>query len=92
MNIKSFYATVHGLVQGVAFRHYTRVTANRLNLSGWVRNLPNGAVEILAEGPEGQLKDLVTWIHRGPDFAQVDRVHIDWRKPVGQRGPFEVRF
>jgi acylphosphatase len=92
MTTKSFYATVHCRVQGVAFRHYTRLTANRLSLSGWVRNLPNGTVEMLAEGPEEQLEELATWIHRGPDFAQVDRVRIEWRKPVGGSGPFEVRF
>jgi acylphosphatase len=92
MDTKSFYATVHGRVQGVAFRHYTRLTANRLSLSGWVRNLPSGAVEILAEGPEKPLEDLAIWIHQGPDFARVDQVRIEWRKPVGQKGPFEVRF
>jgi acylphosphatase len=92
MDIKAFYATVHGLVQGVAFRHYTRITASRLHLSGWVRNLPNGAVEILAEGPTPQVEELAKWIQKGPAFARVDRVDMEWRKPLGQSGPFEVRF
>jgi acylphosphatase len=92
MNTKAFYANVHGMVQGVAFRYYTRMTANRLHLSGWVRNLPNGAVEILAEGPNQQLEELAKWIQKGPDFARVDRVDIEWREPLGHSGQFEVRF
>ena len=92
MDTHAFYAVVHGLVQGVAFRHYTRVTATRLNLSGFVRNLPNGSVEILAEGPKQPLEELARWIHRGPDYAQVERVDIEWCKPGGESGPFAIRF
>ncbi len=92
MNTKAFHATVHGLVQGVAFRYHTRATATRLHLSGWVRNLPKGAVEILAEGPPQQLKELATWLRKGPDFARVDRVDMEWQAPQGLSGSFEIRF
>ena len=92
MEKRAFTAIVHGLVQGVAFRHYTRATAARLNLSGFVRNLPNGSVEIEAEGPAGPLRELAEWIHHGPDYARVERVDMEWHDPRGQSGPFTVRY
>ena len=92
MEARAFTAIVHGLVQGVAFRHHTRVVAARLNLSGFVRNLPNGSVEIAAEGPKEPLEELAEWIHHGPDYARVERVDLEWCEPRGQKGPFTIRF
>ncbi len=92
METLAFNAIVPGLVQGVAFRHHTRTTAARLNLSGFVRNLPNGSVEIEAEGLSGPLQELAEWIHRGPDYARVERVDMEWCEPRGQSGPFTVRY
>ena len=89
---KAFYAIVHGLVQGVAFRHHTRVTANELGLSGWVRNLPNGTVELTAEGEETALQKLADWLEHGPRYARVDEVRLSWQEPTGLEGPFQIRF
>ena len=65
---------VHGRVQGVAFRAATQRTAIRLRVAGWVRNLPDGSVEILAQGSPLAIDELIAWCHQGPPAARVDRV------------------
>jgi acylphosphatase len=66
--------TVKGKVQGVFFRQTTKEVATRLGLTGEVRNLPNGDVNIIASGKEEQLRLLTVWCHRGPEKAKVDSV------------------
>ncbi len=63
---------IRGRVQGVWFRGATREKALSLGLSGWVRNLPDGSVEALAQGPAWAVEDLATWCRRGPSGARVD--------------------
>ncbi len=70
-------ATVHGLVQGVSFRWYTRQEAERLGLVGWVRNQDDGTVLLEAQGPEEDVEELLAWVHHGPTHARVTRVDID---------------
>ena len=65
---------IHGKVQGVYFRHSTRLQAQRLSLTGYAQNLPDGTVEVLAHGAAGAVEELHRWLHRGPDGARVDRV------------------
>ncbi len=65
---------VSGRVQGVAFRQSTRQTARRLELSGWVRNLPDGRVEVWAQGPETRVEKLLDWLWLGPPDARVTGV------------------
>jgi acylphosphatase len=65
---------VSGKVQGVYFRHSTRVEAKRLSLRGSVRNLPDGSVEVLAQGTPLAIEALRLWLHRGPALARVDVV------------------
>jgi acylphosphatase len=67
---------VHGLVQGVAFRHHTCQRALELGVTGWVRNLPDGSVEGLFEGDEADVKALVDWCRSGPPAARVDRLDV----------------
>jgi acylphosphatase len=67
---------VHGLVQGVAFRHYTCRRAMELGVTGWVRNLPDGSVEGLFEGDETAVKALVEWCRSGPPAARVERLDL----------------
>ena len=68
------HVRITGVVQGVGFRWFARERARRLGLAGWVRNLPDGSVEVLAEGPPGQLDLLLGELHRGPSGAQVTDV------------------
>ncbi len=75
MNIRNG-VIVHGLVQGVSFRHYTRRRALELGVTGWVRNLPDGTVEGLFEGNRSAVQALVEWCRSGPTAARVDRLDI----------------
>ena len=65
---------VHGLVQGVAFRANACERARELGLVGWVRNLPNGEVEVLAAGDDALLDTFERWLWQGPELARVTRV------------------
>jgi len=71
---------ISGLVQGVSFRWFTQSEARRRGIGGWVRNIGNSQVEVLAEGEKDDILDLVqTFEHRHP-FARVDKVDISWDK------------
>jgi acylphosphatase len=65
---------ITGTVQGVCFRHCTRVEAERLTLKGYARNLPDGSVEVLAQGAAAAVAELHRWLHRGPRSARVEAV------------------
>ncbi len=65
---------VHGRVQGVGFRWFVWKTAEHLGLGGLARNLPDGSVEVVAEGPRPALEQLAQALQRGPPLAQVERV------------------
>ncbi len=77
---------VHGRVQGVAFRHHTCQRALELGVTGWVRNLPDGAVEGIFEGDEAAVATLVEWCRSGPPAARVDRLEV---RDGDYRGEFE---
>jgi acylphosphatase len=68
---------VKGKVQGVYFRQRTLETASQLDITGTVRNLGNGDVEIIATGTEQQLQTLIEWCHHGPSRAKVEKIIID---------------
>lgn len=65
---------VFGKVQGVFFRHSTRLEGERLHIRGTARNLSDGSVEVIASGPPQALEDLRSWLSRGPVKARVERV------------------
>ena len=67
---------VSGRVQGVFYRASTQDTARRLGLTGWVRNLADGRVELVACGPEGKLAELERWLWQGPPNAEVVSVEV----------------
>jgi len=83
-------ARVHGLVQGVFFRHFTRSTAQELGLSGTVANCPDGTVFVVAEGPQESLDRLLDWLKRGPELARVERVDVQWSQPSGPQSGFAI--
>lgn len=85
------HLVVSGLVQGVAFRMSAADEARRLGLAGWVRNLPDGRVEVEAEGARDALLRLVRFCERGPPAARVDSVDVDWAPFGGDLGPFAAR-
>ncbi len=85
------HAIVSGIVQGVNFRYYTRREAQRLLLTGWVRNNPDGTVEVIAEGPRPRLERLLAFLQSGPPAARVTGVTITWQRARGEFSAFEIR-
>jgi acylphosphatase len=82
---------VSGTVQGVFFRVRTRDTAERLGLSGWVRNLPDGRVEATFQGDRDAVSQAVDFCRQGPEHAHVDDVEVEWAEPADDLAGFDVR-
>lgn len=82
---------VSGRVQGVWYRQSTVERAQALGLSGWVRNLPDGRVEVVAEGAPDAVDQLVAFCHEGPPLARVEGVELAAETPTGEFGTFEAR-
>jgi len=91
-DLASFIATVHGRVQGVFFRAFVNRQARALDLTGYVRNLPNGAVEVRAEGNRQQLEKLTDYLRVGPHGASVKDITITWSEYTGNYTDFDVIF
>lgn len=89
--MKRVHLFVSGRVQGVFFRAHTRDLARRLGLKGFVRNLPDGRVEVVAEGPEEKLQELIEFCRHGPPLAHVTGTEIHWEEPTGEFRDFLVR-
>lgn len=83
---------VEGRVQGVCFRYECRHLAAQLGLRGWVKNLDDGGVEIVAEGEKDAVDRLAVWSRRGPLGAHVTACRIVAEPPTGEFDSFEVRF
>lgn len=90
--MKRIEASVYGLVQGVSFRQYTQQEAQRLGLTGWVKNEPDRTVRVLAEGAESALQKLVDWLHVGSPYGRVDKVAVNWAEATAEFDRFEVRW
>jgi acylphosphatase len=83
-------AVVRGRVQGVGFREFTRRHAAALGLCGWVRNRPDGSVELEAEGPRSALDELLRQVRTGPRLSHVEAVDAAWQWATGEDGWFRV--
>ncbi len=81
---------ITGEVQRVAYRTYTQESATELGLVGYVRNLSDGSVEVVAQGSPDLLKDFVEYLHEGSLMAKVDSVAVDWRSPRKTFSEFSV--
>lgn len=85
------HVLVSGEVQGVFFRESTRKFACDLGVAGWVRNLPSGMVEVVAEGRKPLLDRLVEFCQKGPDAAKVGETLVEWEKYIGDLQGFCVK-
>jgi len=81
---------VSGKVQGVFYRANTQETAREAGVDGWVKNLGDGRVEAVFEGPEDAVESMVEWCHEGSPRARVDDVSVEYGDPDGIEG-FEIR-
>lgn len=86
------HVLIDGRVQGVFFRASTRDEARARGLAGWARNLPDGRVEALFEGDKRIVEDMVTWCHKGPPYAYVDRVEVEWQAYQGDLTDFRIVY
>ncbi len=82
---------VTGRVQGVGYRYFAQERAVAHGLNGWVRNLPDGHVEIHVEGMRNAIEHFTQTLRQGPPLARVDRVKVDWETPAHQFATFEIR-
>jgi acylphosphatase len=83
-------AIISGVVQNVRYRVFVQDSATELDLLGSVRNLSDGTVEVIAEGPPDVLKDMVEYLHEGSLQARVDGVAIDWQTATRSYDEFSV--
>lgn len=85
------HAYIKGRVQGVGFRYHTLKSAQKNDLTGWVRNLPDGRVEVVAEGEHQALNNLLIDIRKGPISAEVEDVNYEFSEPKGEFHQFRVK-
>ena len=79
-----------GRVQGVAYRFFAKKYAARLGLTGWVRNLDDGRVEVLAEGSAGQIESFLERLREGPSLARVDSFDVRLEPSTGEFADFRI--
>lgn len=84
------YLFIEGKVQGVFFRQTLRNLARSLSLTGWVRNMPDGRIEAVAEGEKEKIEELVSWCHSGPPLAEVSRVQARFEPYLGGYRDYEI--
>lgn len=90
-NISQLHTVVEGRVQGVGFRYFVLAKAQQLNITGWVRNTPEGDVEVLGEGNREELEELLSALRKGPRSAFVTNIQEKWGTPTGEFQNFNVR-
>ncbi|GEM_PF-62992 len=83
---------IKGRVQGVFFRDSTRQVARSLGVTGWVKNRWDGTVEVVSEGPEDKVRELIKWCHKGPPAARVDGVDVKKEEFLGEFDSFDIVY
>ena len=91
-DLAAVQAMVSGRVQGVFFRAFVSRQATELGLTGYVRNVPGGGVEVRAEGERKRLEKLIAHLQIGPPHAQVEKVVTNWLQYSGSYTVFEIRY
>lgn len=86
------HVVIDGRVQGVCFRLETRREAVDRGITGWVKNLPDGSVEAVLEGEEGDVKSMLKWCEVGPSLARVMNVSLTWKPHTGEYDRFDITF
>ncbi len=87
---KRAHVIVRGYVQGVGYRAGAIRRARTFGLKGWVRNKPDGSVELLAEGEEKALRELLSWCRQGPWGARVSDLQVEWEELQGDLHGFDA--
>jgi len=91
MSVRRIRAVVTGRVQGVGFRYFVQRSANTLGLKGWVRNLENGNVEFVVQGPAEDVDKMLSLVRSGPQLSWVKDVIVDPQQPDPTLLTFEIK-
>ncbi|HDP69524.1 MAG TPA: acylphosphatase [Actinobacteria bacterium] len=83
---------VEGRVHGVYYRSYTKDIAENVNVTGWVKNLSDGSVEMVLEGDEDDVREVIRWSYQGPPAAKVVNVTVNWENYSGEFEDFKVKY
>lgn len=83
---------IEGRVQGVGFRHFTKVNAEEVGVFGWVKNLPDGRVEAVFAGPMDHIREMVSRCEKGPGASRVDNIDVEVEEADEDHDAFEVRY
>jgi len=83
--------TINGRVQGVFFRQSTKEMAERLGLTGWARNCPDGSVLVVFEGKQQSVEAAITWCRQGPPAARVSNLDVEWQEFQDEFSEFSIR-
>ena len=89
---KQIILKIYGRVQMVMYRDSARRQAKKLDLTGWVMNKSDGAVELIAEGKEENLKQFIDWCYNGSILAKVNKININWQEATGQFKKFNIKY
>ena len=92
MSDSAVHIIAHGRVQGVGFRFFVREQAARYSLTGWVKNLPDGTVEILAEGEKDILEIFIERVREGSFLIRVTDLKTEWCEPANSFANFGITF
>lgn len=87
---KAFRAVIQGTVQGIFFKQYIKDYADKMKIRGFVRDLENGTVEVVAEGEGDSLKDIISKIREGPKHSQIRNVDVEEKKWSGDYKEFKI--
>jgi acylphosphatase len=91
-DIQELHACIDGWVQGVGYRYFVVNNALTLGLRGYVRNMSDGSVEVIAQGNRPNLERLLTLLQRGPSAAEVKEIRTNWGQPTEHFSGFHVRW
>lgn len=81
---------IYGEVQGVFLRRSAKAKADELGVCGFVRNRRDGTVDALAQGPKVKVNAFIKWCRKGPPFAKVAKVEVEWKKHIEDFDEFEI--
>lgn len=90
--MRRVHILVYGIVQGVFFRQNTKLVAGKLNLKGFVKNLKDNSVEVVAEGEDKNVEKLIEFLKKGPEDSKVERIELKEEKPKNEFEGFEIRL
>jgi len=90
--MKRIHLIIHGKVHGVFYRDKTKRKGTELGLKGFVKNLEGGTVEVIAEGPENRLNELIEFCKNNPGYSKVEKVNVKKEKATNEFEDFRVRY